>query len=116
MQGPIIDDNIYYQHLRMGRSKEFNAAKRGGNEMNLQRHDFRMVDLTQFDLDGLDLSGCYFRQADLRGLDLSNCNLDGSSIHNAKISGTLFPKSLPAQEIRLSHELGTRMRTYQLPT
>jgi len=43
--------------------------------------------------------------------DLPQADLEGASIHGAKIGGTLFPKSLSAQEIRLSEELGTRMRT-----
>ena len=59
---------------------------------------------------GMDFSGCYFRQADIRGLDLSQCNLRGASIHGTRISGTLFPKELSAQEILLSHQQGTRMR------
>jgi uncharacterized protein YjbI with pentapeptide repeats len=58
----------------------------------------------------MDLSGSYFRQADLRGVDLSTCQLAGVSLHNAKISGVLFPKSLSAEEITLSVAHGTRMR------
>jgi hypothetical protein len=36
--------------------------------------------------------------------------MEGASIRNAKVSGTLFPKNLRAQEIRLSLDHGTRMR------
>ena len=60
---------------------------------------------------GILQSDAYLRGADLRGCDLSQADLEGASIHGAKIGGTLFPKSLSAQEIRLSDELGTRMRT-----
>ena len=66
--------------------------------------------LRQFKVNGIDFSGCYFRQADLRGLDLSNCRLEGASIHGAKISGVYFPPELSPQEIRLSLDYGTRLR------
>ena len=52
-----------------------------------------------------DLEGC-----DLRGLDLFYADLDGASIHEAKISGVRFPPSLAADEISMSLHLGTRMR------
>jgi uncharacterized protein YjbI with pentapeptide repeats len=48
--------------------------------------------------------------ADLRGVDLSCANLDGASINRAHISGAFFPREIPAQEILLSIEHGTRMR------
>jgi len=66
--------------------------------------------LRGMDADGVDLSGCYFRQADLRGLDLTGAILEGASIHAAKISGVTFPKALSAEEILLSLVHGTCMR------
>jgi len=43
---------------------------------------------------------------------LSTTLLDGASIGGAKISGTLFPRNLDAEEITLSLVHGTRMRTF----
>ena len=67
------------------------------------------------DAAGLDLRGSYMRDADLRGIDFSAANLDEVSIRGARISGTLFPRDIPAEEIRLSWELGTRMRARRAP-
>ena len=62
------------------------------------------------DASGLDLSDAYFRGADLRGIDFRQTNLEGASMAEAKISGCYFPKELSAEEIRMSVELGTRLR------
>lgn len=70
----------------------------------------RGLDLKHLDADNINFENAYFRGADLRGLDFSNSNLKGASIAGAKISGTLFPDNIPPEEIRLSFELGTRMR------
>lgn len=64
-------------------------------------------------VEGLDLSGCYFRQTDLRGLDFRKSRLEGASINAAKISGVYFPDELTAGEIELSLLHGTRMRYCQ---
>jgi uncharacterized protein YjbI with pentapeptide repeats len=58
----------------------------------------------------MDLSGAYLRTTDLRGVDLSQANLEGASIHEEKISGTLFPENLSPEEIMLSVTRGCRMR------
>lgn len=50
------------------------------------------------------------RGVDLRGLDLSEADLDGASLKDALVSGTLFPRTVPAHEIELSLARGTRMR------
>jgi hypothetical protein len=42
-------------------------------------------------------------------------DLAGCSLFHAKVSGTLFPSNLDADEIRLSLEQGTRMRTRPTP-
>ena len=99
-----------YKLLREGRIKDFNERKKLGENINLRDSDFRGLDLRGLDTSGLDFSGCYFRQADLRGLDFSQARLEGASINAAKISGTLFPKELSAEEITLSLLHGTRMR------
>jgi len=46
-----------------------------------------------------------------RGLDLSGARLDGASLHGAKVGGVFFPHALPAPEILLSLEHGTRLRS-----
>jgi hypothetical protein len=43
-------------------------------------------------------------------MDLRKVDLDGASIHNARIGGTYFPVNIPAGEIELSVKHGTRMR------
>ena len=71
---------------------------------------FRSQVLRKFDVGGIDFSRCYVWQADLRGLNMSTCDVEGASIHGAKISGTYFPSALSSQEILLSLAFGTRMR------
>ncbi|MEL6342752.1 MAG: pentapeptide repeat-containing protein [Myxococcota bacterium] len=84
-------------------------AQRTG--LNLRDHDLRNLDLRGVNLRHADLRGAYLRAADLRGVDLSAAKLDGASLHGAKVSGVLFPRDLAADEIRLSIEFGTRMRS-----
>lgn len=107
---PLISTDPMYQLLREGKIDEFNAKKQSGEYCNLKCCDFRSLDLKGIDAVGLDLRGAYFRQADLRGVDFRGSLLDGCSINGAKISGTYFPLNIPAQEILLSLEHGTRMR------
>jgi hypothetical protein len=108
--GPEITNDPLYQLLREGKVKEFNEKKQSGEYCNLRGCDFRSLDLRGVDAAGLDLRGAYFRQADLRGVDLRGALLDGCSINGAKISGTYFPLNIPAEEILLSLEHGTRLR------
>ena len=111
MTAPIIkNDDPLYALLREGEVSEFNRRLAAGESCDLCNADFRGLELCGWEPVGLDLSNGYFRQADLRGVDLSTCRLAGASIHSAKISGVLFPKSLSAEEISLSLLHGTRMR------
>lgn len=107
---PQIKDDELYRLLRDGKVSEFNTRRESGESCDLSSADFRSVDLTGINADGLDLSNCYFRMSNLRGIDFSNTKLQGSSIHGAQISGALFPDTLHANEILLSLEHGTRMR------
>lgn len=108
---PVNNNNDpLYKLLREGRIKDFNERKKLGEKHDLRESDFRGLDLRALDTAGLDLSGSYFRQTDLRGLDLSQTKLEHASINGARISGTLFPKELAAEEILLSLQHGTRMR------
>ena len=111
MTAPIIrHGDPLYALLRGGEVCEFNRRWAAGETCDLRNADFRGLELCGWEPQGLDLSGGYFRQADLRGVDLSTCQMNGSSVHSAKISGVLFPKSLSAEEISLSLLHGTRMR------
>lgn len=90
---------------------DFNRfAEALGGEVDLSGGQFRGYDLRKFNLQKANLTNTYLRNADLRGLDLSGATMEGSSMKDAKVSGSLFPKTIPAQEIRLSLEFGTRLR------
>jgi len=114
MNEPEIKDNELYQLLRHGDIEEFNEKIAEGLECSLVGADLRGIDLRKMNAQGLDMSNAYLRQADLRGIDFSQTNLEGASINGAKISGTLFPKELRAEEITLSLTHGTRMRYMRL--
>lgn len=110
----LIDnkDPLYHLLLR-GEVAQFNERRRAGEECELRASDLRGLDLRKLETSGLDLGDCYLRQADLRGLDFSHTNLEGASISEAKILGTLFPAELNAEEITLSLLHGTRMRYHR---
>jgi hypothetical protein len=93
---------------------KFNQLKAAGKPPDLRNANLSGLDLRQADLNGLDLSGCYLRGANLRGVDLSGCNLQGASLKSALVSGALFPENISAEELRLSLEHGTRIRTRRM--
>ena len=107
---PKIKDDELYRLVRDGKIEEFNTRHTNGEDCDLQGADFRNVDLTDLNADGLNLSDSYFRMSNLRGIDFTNTCLEGASIHGAQISGVLFPVGLDANEILLSLEHGTRLR------
>lgn len=109
---PEFKDNEMYRLLRDEKIDEFNKRREAGEVCDLTGADFRNLVLTGINSDGLDLCDCYFRGCDLRGIDFSQSKLDGASIHDAQISGAMFPTSLRAEEIALSLNHGTRMRYY----
>ena len=92
----------------------FNSLVEAGQAPDVRCANLSGLDLRSANLKGLDLSGCYLRGTNLSGLDLSGCNLYGSSMRAANISGVLFPDNIPADEIRLSIEHGTRIRVRRL--
>ena len=92
------------------RHQEFNRLAAAGQAPDLRGANLASLDLRCYDLRGLDLSGAYLRGANLSGLDLTGCNLKGASLRGARVSGALFPDNIPPQEIKLSVELGTRLR------
>ena len=115
VEPPKFSKDPMYQLLRVDDVKGFNLRKQQGQTCDLTGVDLRGLDLRGLDAAGLDLRGSYFRDADLRGIDFSTADLDGASIRGARISGTLFPRNLSAEEIRLSWEHGTRMRARPAP-
>ena len=90
---------------------EFNRLVQAGQAPDLRGANLSGLDLRGAELAGLDLSGAYMRGTNLSGVDLTGCNLAGASMRYALISGTLFPVDVAAEEIRLSLEHGTRIRT-----
>ena len=107
---PAISQDPLYQMLRNDDVAGFNQAIRDGKTCDLRGMDLRGLDLRGLLLKGMDVSDCYLRGADLRGIDFRGCNLDGVSLANARVSGCYFPADLGAAEIRMSVELGTRLR------
>lgn len=114
MNTPTISQDPLYQKLRHDDVAGFNQAIADGQTCDLRGTDLRSLDLRGLDVRGMNLQDCYLRGTDLRGIDFRGCNLDGVSLANAKISGCYFPCELSAAEIRLSVELGTRLR-HQMP-
>jgi uncharacterized protein YjbI with pentapeptide repeats len=91
--------------------KTFNKMVEEGRPPDLRNCNLSNLDLRNAKLNGLDLSGCYMRNTNLRGLDLTGCNLNGVSLQGALISGAWFPDNISVDEIRLSVQFGTRLRT-----
>jgi uncharacterized protein YjbI with pentapeptide repeats len=89
---------------------KFNALAAEGKIPDIRNQNLSNLDLRGFNLSHADLTGTYMRGVNLAGQDLSNAILTGASIHEANISGCFFPKDIPAEEIRLSMEQGTRIR------
>ncbi|MDR2946559.1 MAG: pentapeptide repeat-containing protein [Candidatus Adiutrix sp.] len=88
----------------------FNRAVEKGQRPDFSNQNLSDLDLSGFNLKTANLAGAYLRGANLNGQDLSEANLHGASLKQAKISGCLFPTNISAEEIRLSVDLGTRMR------
>ena len=114
MTKPVVHNNPLYELLRAERVAEFNQRKARGEvkENMLRGGDFRGLDLRELDASGLDLRDAYFRGADLRGVDFRSTRLEGASFCQAHISGCFFPAEIPATELRLSFDLGIRVRYY----
>ena len=109
-QRPQSKDDPLYQLLRAEEIAEFNQQRYKLDTSQLAGGDYRGLDLREMDARGLDLSNAYFRGADLRGIDFRDCSLQGASFAEARVSGCYFPVDIPAAELRLSLERGTRLR------
>lgn len=102
--------NPMAQLIRDGRYDDFNQQVAENGPADLSYAYLRMQNLTRLHLAKANLEGAYLRGADLRGQDLSTANLAGASLASANVSGVLFPTSIDAADIRMSLELGTRLR------
>jgi Pentapeptide repeats (8 copies) len=107
---PKITKDPMYQLLRVDNVKAFNLQKESGATCDLVCVNLRGLDMRGLDAEGLDFTDSYMRGADLRGIDFRKATLEGVNIRGANISGTYFPCELSPEEIRMSHEMGTRMR------
>ena len=105
-----LRDSALFKALLAENHKEFNQLRDKGETVSFAGAQLRGFDLRKFNLRGLDFRGSYLRNADLRGCDLRWTVIAGSSIREAKLSGTYFPDGLYPQEIMLSHLHGTRLR------
>jgi uncharacterized protein YjbI with pentapeptide repeats len=110
MSKPVIKSDPLYQLLRQEDIKGFNEQRAELDTSQLKSGDYRGRDLRNMNAAGLDFSDSYFRNADLSGVDFRTTKLEGASLLDAKLSGTYFPAELPAEEIRLSLDTGTRLR------
>lgn len=108
-----MDELSYRQkpHILFDENREtFNRQVAEGLAADFSHQNLSDLNLRGFNLSKANLTGAYLRGADLRGVDLSGACLHGASLKNAHISGCLFPPELSAEEIRLSVEMGTRLR------
>ncbi len=110
----LIHDSKLRLLLLDGKVDEFNRLTED-EPADLANTDLRMVDLRGANLRHANLRGAYLRTADLRGVNLLYSDMDGASIHGAQIGGALFPRDIPAREIFLSLQQGTRIRAHRDP-
>ena len=110
MTAPKPNADPLYKLLRDDDVAAFNKKREAGASYDFRGCTFRGADLRNLEAAGIDFRDAYFRDADLRGVDLRQALLEGASLGSAKVSGAFFPDELTAEEIRLSIELGTRLR------
>ncbi len=111
MTEPKFLEDQAYRALRVNDLDGYNLAIINRQDVDLSEANLRSVDFRNADLEKVRLKGAYLRDADLRGCDLRHMDLEGTSFHNAKIAGCFFPDNVSAEEIRLSVDHGTRVRT-----
>lgn len=109
---PRFPDDEAYRSLRVGEIDKFHHQIAKRQEVDFSDSDLRGLDLRRVDLSKLIIRGSYLRDADLRGLDLQTLDMEGCSLLHAKISGVYFPRNISPEEIRMSVDFGTRLRTY----
>jgi len=107
-------DDVAFKCLRGGDLDEFHRVIEGRTKVDFSSTDLRGTDFRQVDLRKVILRDSYLRDADLRGCDLRQTDLSGASLQGAHIGGTYFPDNLSAEEIMMSVEHGTRLRTQKV--
>jgi len=110
MEKPRFVDHEAFRCLRMNDLEGFHRAVAGSKVVDFSDADLRGCDFRRAELANVVLRGAYLRDADLRGCDLRHLDLAGCSLHGAKIGGAWFPDDIPAAEIALSVQSGTRIR------
>lgn len=110
MAEPGFLDDPAFKSLRAGDLDAYHRAIEGREVVDFSGTNLRGVDFRAADLGKLVLRDAYLRDADLRGCDLRHIDLEGASLQGARIGGTYFPDHLPAAEIKMSVEHGTRIR------
>ena len=106
-----IRKNKFHSYIRDEEPEKFNKEiETLDSPVDLEGCDLSNLDLRGFNLRTANLKNSYLKHADLRGVDLSEAQMEGASINQARISGAYFPRNLPAREIQLSVEHGTRLR------
>lgn len=108
---PRFINHPAYRCLRVGDVAGFHRYSSEEQVVDFANADLRGVDLRKADLHKLILRGSYLKDADLRGQDLRTLDLEGCSLRNAKVGGAFFPENVRAEEILLSLQYGTRIRT-----
>jgi hypothetical protein len=108
---PRFINHPAYRCLRVGDVAGFHHYTGEDETVDLAHADLRSVDLRKVDLRRVILRGAYLKEADLRGQDLRAHDLEGCSLRNAKVGGAYFPDSLRAEEVLMSLQFGTRLRT-----
>lgn len=116
MSEPRYLEDPAYRCLRVEDIDGYNMAIINRPEVDFTDANLRSVDLRRADLEKVILRGAYLRDADLRGCDLRGMDLEGASFHNAKVAGAYFPGNVAAEELKLSLEHGTRIRTSGPPS
>jgi uncharacterized protein YjbI with pentapeptide repeats len=110
----LIRESELRNLLLEGKIEEFNERV-AEEPPDLEGVDLRTVDCRGANLLHANLRNAYLRNADLRGLDLLYADLDGASVQGARVSGVRFPRDVPADEVQLSLQQGTRIRCSRPP-
>lgn len=111
MKIPPEKNKLMFSLLVEGRVEDYNAERAKGFMPDFENMNLRGLDLKNANLNGVSLKGSIIGYSDLRGLDLRACDMEGASIKMAKISGVYFPENLAPDEILMSIQHGTRLRT-----
>jgi uncharacterized protein YjbI with pentapeptide repeats len=110
MANPKFLEDEAFKYLREGDHEGFCRSVDNRKVVDFTGADLRGSDFRNIDMSKIILRDAYLRNADFRGCDLRKVDLEGASIHNAQIAGAYFPLNIPAEEIQLSIQNGTRIR------